>query len=44
MNLVGDVMLGRLIDQLLPTHAHCPEEGGHVKKLVAETPKLQNYR
>jgi hypothetical protein len=43
VNLVGDVMLGRLIDQLLPTHVPCPEEGAQVENLMAENPKLQNY-
>jgi hypothetical protein len=43
MNLVGDVMLGRLIDQLLPTHVHCPEEGVQAENFVASNPTLQNY-
>ncbi|KAF2655523.1 polyglutamate biosynthesis protein [Lophiostoma macrostomum CBS 122681] len=43
INLVGDVMLGRLIDQLLPTHIHSPEEAVMVKKFLAENPELQAY-
>ncbi|KAF2259041.1 putative polyglutamate biosynthesis protein [Lojkania enalia] len=43
LNLVGDVMLGRLIDQLLPTHVHCPEDAAHVANFVEGSPYLRNY-
>lgn len=43
LNFVGDVMLGRLIDQLLPTHVHCPEEAEHIANFVAANPSLKNY-
>ncbi|KAF2116884.1 putative polyglutamate biosynthesis protein [Lophiotrema nucula] len=43
LNFVGDVMLGRLVDQLLPTHVHNPEEAAYVAKVVASNPHLKNY-
>lgn len=32
INLAGDVMIGRLIDQLLPTSVHNPEEAEIVQQ------------
>ena len=43
INLVGDVMLGRLVDQLLPSHVHSPEEAALVEKFVEHNPELQAY-
>ena len=43
INLVGDVMLGRLIDQLFPTHVDEPKEAKHVASFVAANPPLQDY-
>ncbi|KAF2177218.1 putative polyglutamate biosynthesis protein [Zopfia rhizophila CBS 207.26] len=43
LNFVGDVMLGRLIDQLLPTHIHCPEEARHIDNFVSCHPELREY-
>lgn len=31
LNFMGDVMLGRLIDQLMPTHVYNPTEAKHLK-------------
>lgn len=31
LNFTGDVMLGRLIDQLYPTHVHSPEDERHIR-------------
>lgn len=36
-------MLGRLIDQLFPTHVRCPTEARHVQPLVKNSPALQAY-
>lgn len=43
INLVGDVMLGRLIDQLFPTRVDCPEEARIVSSMRAQRPHLQNF-
>ncbi|KAF2462965.1 polyglutamate biosynthesis protein [Lindgomyces ingoldianus] len=43
LNFVGDVMLGRLIDQLLPNHVRCPEDARHVAHFVAINPELRDY-
>lgn len=43
INFVGDVMLGRLIDQLFPTHVHEPMEAKHVSSFVARNPQLHDY-
>ncbi|KAF2281395.1 putative polyglutamate biosynthesis protein [Westerdykella ornata] len=43
LNFVGDVMLGRLIDQLLPVHVHCQEDAIHAKHFVAGIPSLLDY-
>ncbi|KAI9661928.1 MAG: hypothetical protein M1821_009168 [Bathelium mastoideum] len=39
----GDVMLGRLIDQLLPTHVHEPSEQQFVQRIKRSNPALGNY-
>lgn len=44
LNFVGDVMLGRLIDQLLPTHVYCPEEAELIAYFVAGNAALKNYK
>lgn len=43
LNFVGDVMLGRLIDQLFPTHVHEPTEASHIASFVRRNPELKNY-
>lgn len=43
LNFVGDVMLGRLIDQLFPTHVDEPEDASHVANFVRSHPQLKNY-
>ena len=43
INLLGDVMLGRLIDQLSPTHVHEPGDAKHTASLVSSNPKLKGY-
>jgi poly-gamma-glutamate capsule biosynthesis protein CapA/YwtB (metallophosphatase superfamily) len=43
LNFVGDVMLGRLIDQLFPTHVHEPSEAAHIATFAKGRPFLQNY-
>jgi len=43
LTFLGDVMLGRLIDQLLPEHVHEPEESRHVASFRRSHPHLQNY-
>ncbi|KAI9685796.1 MAG: hypothetical protein M1820_010744 [Bogoriella megaspora] len=40
---LGDVMLGRLIDQLLPSHVDESEEAHIVSKMKRSDPTLQNY-
>ena len=44
LNLIGDVMLGRLIDQLFPTHVDCAEEARIVSSLRSQHPHLKDYR
>ncbi|KAE8378755.1 hypothetical protein BDV26DRAFT_260820 [Aspergillus bertholletiae] len=39
----GDVMLGRLIDQLLPTHVHNPDDHSAITRIVAVHPALKTY-
>ena len=36
-------MLGRLIDQLLPTHVDCPSEAQSASYFVSHNPHLRNY-
>ncbi|KAL9617943.1 MAG: hypothetical protein Q9160_007309 [Pyrenula sp. 1 TL-2023] len=43
LNFLGDVMLGRLIDQLLPTHVHEPSEARHVAHFRSQNPDLKTY-
>ena len=43
INLVGDVMLGRLIDQLLPTHVDEPSEQSLVSSFKSSRPSLSQY-
>ena len=43
VSFVGDAMLGRLIDQLCPTHVQNSEEAEHVATFLALNPGLRNY-
>lgn len=43
LNFVGDVMLGRLIDQLLPQHVHEPSEANIVQSFKSSNPRISNY-
>ena len=43
INFVGDVMLGRLIDQLFPVHVHEPSEARIVSSFVGSHPYLAGY-
>ena len=43
LNFVGDVMLGRLIDQLFPQHVHEPSERNIIQSFKSSNPKLSNY-
>jgi len=43
LTLLGDLMLGRLIDQLLPEHVHDSEESHHVASFRRSQPYLQDY-
>lgn len=43
LNFVGDVMLGRLIDQLLPIHVNAPSEAQHVQQFIKDSPALKDY-
>ena len=43
LDFMGDVMLGRLIDQLMPTHVHEPEEERTVKYFLKSRPELGGY-
>ncbi|KAJ9407558.1 hypothetical protein DTO045G8_4841 [Paecilomyces variotii] len=43
LNFVGDVMLGRLVDQLFPQHVDNPSESRLVASFVARNPHLRNY-
>lgn len=43
LNFVGDVMLGRLIDQLFPTHVHDLTEASHIASIVRRNPDIKNY-
>ena len=40
---MGDVMLGRLIDQLFPTHVDEPSEARIVERVRLRTPSLNSY-
>ncbi|KAF2172407.1 hypothetical protein M409DRAFT_63106 [Zasmidium cellare ATCC 36951] len=42
-NFMGDVMLGRLIDQLFPDHVDEPEEAAIVRSFQHSNPKLASY-
>jgi poly-gamma-glutamate capsule biosynthesis protein CapA/YwtB (metallophosphatase superfamily) len=43
LNFVGDVMLGRLIDQLLPTHVDEPSEARIIQNVRRLKPSLRDY-
>ncbi|KAK4507933.1 hypothetical protein PRZ48_001668 [Zasmidium cellare] len=43
LNFMGDVMLGRLIDQLFPDHLDEPEEAAIVRSFQRSNPKLAGY-
>ncbi|KAK1763904.1 putative polyglutamate biosynthesis protein [Phialemonium atrogriseum] len=43
INFVGDVMLGRLVDQLFPTHVLEPSEASIVATLLTRHPSLRDY-
>ncbi|KAL9056089.1 MAG: hypothetical protein Q9162_003151 [Coniocarpon cinnabarinum] len=43
INFAGDVMLGRLIDRLLPSHVDAPREAEHVKSFISSNPALKQY-
>ena len=43
LNFMGDTMLGRLIDQLFPTHVHEPEEARIAKSFQKSNPQLTPY-
>ncbi|KAL1879440.1 hypothetical protein Plec18167_003894 [Paecilomyces lecythidis] len=43
LNFVGDVMLGRLVDQLFPQHVDNPSESRLVASFVSRNPHLRNY-
>ena len=43
LNLVGDVMLGRLIDQLLPNHVEEPSESRIISRYRSNFPDLRTY-
>lgn len=43
ISLLGDIMLGRLVDQLLPNHVEEPEEARHVARMKWGNSELQNY-
>src|SRR5947209_19168901 len=43
LNFVGDVMLGRLIDQLLPTHVDEPSEARIIQNVRRFKPSLRDY-
>ncbi|KAB8078184.1 hypothetical protein BDV29DRAFT_197265 [Aspergillus leporis] len=43
LTLTGDVMLGRLVDQLFPTHIHNPQEASIISTFVKAHPSLKTY-
>lgn len=43
LNFVGDVMLGRLIDQAFPTHVYEPDEARIVESFKRSRPHLMSY-
>ena len=43
INLTGDVMLGRLIDQLRPTHVSNPQEAQYIRPFAISDPRLRSY-
>jgi poly-gamma-glutamate capsule biosynthesis protein CapA/YwtB (metallophosphatase superfamily) len=43
LNFIGDVMLGRLIDQLFPTHVDEPSEARIIDSVRRSTPSLRDY-
>lgn len=43
LSFLGDIMLGRLIDQLLPNHVDEPEEARHVANIRRHQPDLRDY-
>jgi hypothetical protein len=44
LNFVGDVMLGRLIDQLMPSHVYEPTEARHLTVSKASYLLLHFFR
>ncbi|GAB1191386.1 hypothetical protein APSETT444_000558 [Aspergillus pseudonomiae] len=43
LTFTGDVMLGRLIDQLLPTHVPSPTDHATITKILQAYPSLKSY-
>lgn len=43
LNFIGDVMLGRLIDQLFPTHSDEPSQARIIDHLRTSRPSLRHY-
>lgn len=43
ISFLGDIMLGRLIDQLLPTHVDESDEASHVSAIRKRQPELKDY-
>ena len=43
INFVGDVMLGRLIDQLFPAHVNEPSEARIISSFLKSNPHLRQY-
>lgn len=43
INMTGDVMLGRLVDQLFATHVDNAEDQSHAASFAARFPHLQSY-
>lgn len=43
LNFTGDVMLGRLVDQLFPTHVDNAQDQSHAESFVARFSHLQSY-
>ncbi|KAF7596351.1 hypothetical protein BBP40_002095 [Aspergillus hancockii] len=43
LTFTGDVMLGRLLDQLFPIHVHNPEEASIISTFVKVYPSLKTY-
>ena len=43
LNFLGDVMLGRLIDQMFPTHVHEPDEARTADFFRRRNPQFSQY-